>query len=158
MEDDVHVIAHKNVRVLDEAGQVVALFPEEVTRPALSKSLTLTDLDDQTFEVRLKDKSTKRLLHKRPQPLEDMNELSEMQKYTKKGGLRFSLHRWPKLFRKKRNIFRQPWKMDEEAIYDYTGMTAKNFWRMVQDLSKTKIDESLTHGNLSLPSAVLLLR
>lgn len=158
--EDNQIILYRNVRVKDEMGNTLTLLPEEVTKPK-SKFLVVKDIDDQRFEVSLREKSIFNPKWKVPQPLENVEELEEMKTYTKRfGGKKYPIHRWPNEITVKQNMFRQPWKMEEDEIFDYTGLDARNFWVITDALSKTQLKDSLKKGAqyLSLPSAVLLYR
>ena len=151
------IVLYRNVRVKDELGNTLTLLPEEVTKPQ-SKFLIVKDIDEQRFEVCLQEKSHFSTKWKVPQPLENVKDLETMQSYTKSlGGKKYPIHRWPNDITVKQNMFRQPWKMDEDEIFDYSGLDARNFWVVTEALSKTRL-KSYLKMDLSLPSAVLLYR
>lgn len=156
---------HKNIRVKDECGRILAYFPEEVTMPKLSDSLIVKSIDDETFQIQLKPKGYDNHPWRKPQKLEDLN-LTEkfvnvMKQFTKiRGGKKYPIHRYPKQYTRKYNLLRNPHMMDEGELYDYTGLEVNNFWQLCEALSKTLLQSKLKLGNigLSLPSAVLLFR
>ena len=156
---------HKNIRVKDESGRILAYFPEEVTMPTFSDSLVVKSIDDETFQIQLRPKGYDNHPWRKPQKLEDLNLTQKfvnvMKTFTKiSGRKKYPLHRWPKTYTKKYNVLRNPHMMEETELFDHTGLEVHNYWQLCEALSKTKLQSFLKLGNtgLSLPSAVLLFR
>ena len=154
------LILHKNVRVKDDRGNILAWFPEEITKPAKDcKSLIVTEVDEDRFEIKLRETQKQLPSWMKHQPMED-SDIDILQKYKKKNGMRFALHRWPGVTTRKYNLFRSVHKMDEGAIIDYTGLSTENFWNLCSEMSTTQLTDLLAQEkkSISLPSAILLYR
>ena len=54
-----------------------------------------------------------------------------------------------------KNLFLTPFKMPEQMLYDYTGLTTLNLWKLVDVLKKFNVKDK---PRLSVVSMVVLYR
>ena len=145
----------KNIRIINVEGHEILSLRSNLTLPR-SKMFQITDVDQTTFELSLTNPPTVHEDKFNPQPLENEDELEVLKKYTKThAGLPYPIHRYPMSARKGKNVFMKPEMLTSKQIRHHSGMPELEFWRLVESLSKTDLEE---HINLPLPSTILLYR
>ena len=142
------LILAKNIKICDKNGETLLFLPESVTRPT-SDHFTTTDIDAQTFEIALTNppKCTAK-----EQPLDDNKDLKVYQSYSKEQGFPFSPHRYPLDLAKTKNMFLEPYLIEEKLLENYVGLSVEKFWEL-SDI----IHESPLSNLVRLPPACLAL-
>ncbi len=149
------IIIRKNVNAIDEKGAIKMPLGEEVLLPNRKvQGLKVSDIGNNFALVELTKPpkvTKKRELLNEAQPLNDNVNLKEYQKYRR---FKYSPHRWPRSQVKLKNVFANPFMMEEHNLKSFTGLTALQFWTLVDTLGSTGIRPG--KPGLSLPAKVLL--
>ena len=148
------LILDKNIRVKSKGGKQIVCIRENLTR-LQSPKFTFKDINSKQFEVSLAKPPDP--FDAPDQPLEDNDDLTEMQKHTKKrGGKKYKIHMHPKKSRKGKNPLLSPESLTPRELHNITGLDPLSYWTIVEVMAtKTNIEQ---FTGMAAALVVLLLR
>ena len=148
------MILFKNIQVMSDPDHVVHHLSTEVTKPN-DTFLLVTDHSETQWRVSLKHPPQKDPILKNPSDLTDDPSLRLHHQFAKKAGYSYEPHRYPAQLTNNMNKFQMPWMLTEALMFNYTGLTTKQYWSLCDVLERTRLSSL---AKIPMTQVVMLFR